>query len=254
VLVVGFVVVGLGGVGFRSVRRLWREAQELTNWKPGAFRRIIRAALKRRYAPPVWPWRNWLGPALRARRGRRIEDVYRSDAWLSRTLPMPYRSRLNNSLWYELSAAGLPELLRAEDGLGMAFSLESRLPFLDHRLVEFAFRLGFDEKIGGGWTKRILRRATQDLLPEEVRCRRRKLGFPGEYDDWFRAPKNAERVRAILLDPRCLQRGVLDPVRLRRDFDGKPKDEERLGLNAEMKWRLVAQELWFRAFIDPSPA
>ncbi|HLF10253.1 MAG TPA: asparagine synthase-related protein [Gammaproteobacteria bacterium] len=173
------------------------------------------------------------------------------NAWLSRTLAQRYKSRLNNALWHELSTSGLPELLRAEDALGMAFSLESRLPFLDHRLVELAFRLGFDEKIGGGWTKRVLRRATRGLLPDAVRLRRRKLGFPGEYKKWFSAPNNVEAIRAILLDARCLERGVLDAGRVRRDLGGtREKAAARIGADVETAWRLVAQDLWFRAFID----
>ncbi|MEO8467946.1 MAG: asparagine synthase (glutamine-hydrolyzing) [Gammaproteobacteria bacterium] len=241
--------------GVRAVPRLWREADELTNSRPGALKKLVRAALKRRYAPVVWPWRNRLGPALREQRAMPVDDMYRHEAWLSRTLPKPYRSRLNNSLWYELSMSGLPELLRAEDGIGMAFSLESRLPFLDHRLVEFAFRLGFDEKIADGWTKLILRRATRGLLPDEVRLRRRKIGFAGLYEDWLRTPPIVAKIRGILLDPRCLQRGVLDPRWLRREFDGKlEKVTARMGREVELKWRLVAQELWFRAFIDRAPA
>src|SRR5690348_16435520 len=65
----------------------------------------------------------------------------------------PYQSRLNNALWRELRYVGLPELLHADDAISMAFSLESRLPFLDHRLVEFCFSLQYDEKMSEGWTK-----------------------------------------------------------------------------------------------------
>lgn len=59
----------------------------------------------------------------------------------------------------------------------MAFSVESRLPFLDHRLVEFCFSLQYDEKVGDGWTKLLLRRATQELLPQRVDCVAASLDF-----------------------------------------------------------------------------
>jgi asparagine synthase (glutamine-hydrolysing) len=71
----------------------------------------------------------------------------------------------------------LPALLRYEDRNSMAFSVESRVPFLDHRLVEFAFALPSDIKFRGGYAKRVLRDAMQGILPEPVRMRARKMGF-----------------------------------------------------------------------------
>jgi asparagine synthase (glutamine-hydrolysing) len=73
--------------------------------------------------------------------------------------------------------SNLPALLRYEDRNSMAFSVESRVPFLDHRLVEFAFALPSDLKFRGGYTKRVLRDAMDGLLPEPVRMRARKMGF-----------------------------------------------------------------------------
>ncbi|WP_342740128.1 asparagine synthase (glutamine-hydrolyzing) [Bradyrhizobium sp. B117] len=73
--------------------------------------------------------------------------------------------------------SNLPALLRYEDRNSMAFSVESRVPFLDHRLVEFAFALPAHIKFRGGYTKRILRDAMQGLLPDPVRMRARKMGF-----------------------------------------------------------------------------
>ncbi|MBR1244191.1 asparagine synthase (glutamine-hydrolyzing) [Bradyrhizobium sp. AUGA SZCCT0274] len=73
--------------------------------------------------------------------------------------------------------SNLPALLRFEDRNSMAFSVESRVPFLDHRLVEFAFALPSDIKFRGGYAKRVLRDAMSGLLPEPVRMRARKMGF-----------------------------------------------------------------------------
>jgi asparagine synthase (glutamine-hydrolysing) len=73
--------------------------------------------------------------------------------------------------------SNLPALLRFEDRNSMAFSVESRVPFLDHRLVEFAFALPSAIKFRGGYAKRVLRDAMDGLLPEPVRMRARKMGF-----------------------------------------------------------------------------
>jgi asparagine synthase (glutamine-hydrolysing) len=70
----------------------------------------------------------------------------------------------------------------------MAHAIEARVPFLDHPVVEFSLALGNEHKIVGGDTKRVLRRAMKDVLPESVRERRDKLGFQTPEDIWFRGP------------------------------------------------------------------
>jgi len=78
----------------------------------------------------------------------------------------------------DLVSTSIPALLRYEDRSSMAFGIEARLPFLDYRLVEAAIALPASALIRGGFTKRILRDAVSDLLPESVTWRRDKLGFP----------------------------------------------------------------------------
>jgi len=85
-------------------------------------------------------------------------------------------------------ASNLQMLLHWEDRNSMAHSIEARVPFVDHRLVEFSLMLGNDHKIVGGDTKRVLRRAMQGILPESVRARRDKLGFSTPEEIWFRGP------------------------------------------------------------------
>ena len=107
----------------------------------------------------------------------------------------PYRSRVNNELWDELTTNGLPEILHADDALSMAFSVESRAPFLDHRLVELCFSLPYTDKIAGGWTKSILRRALADAVPAEILARRRKIGYSSPVTQWLRLDENWRDVR-----------------------------------------------------------
>lgn len=80
----------------------------------------------------------------------------------------------------------LPVLLRSEDRNSMAHSREARVPFLDHRLIEFAATLPSQLKLAGGETKVVLRRALGDLLPAEVLSRRDKLGFVTPEAEWLR--------------------------------------------------------------------
>ena len=76
----------------------------------------------------------------------------------------------------------LPAILNGEDRNSMAWAVESRLPFLDHRIVEFARSLPGDHLCRNGWTKAVLRKALEGFVPEEVLRRPRKLGLPGPFE------------------------------------------------------------------------
>jgi asparagine synthase (glutamine-hydrolysing) len=92
-------------------------------------------------------------------------------------------------------SSNLPMLLHWEDRNSMAHSVEARVPFLDHRLVEFNLALGNSHKIVRGDTKRVLRSAMKGILPEGVRNRRDKLGFATPEQVWFRGP-----LKGLILD------------------------------------------------------
>src|SRR5207247_1437384 len=85
----------------------------------------------------------------------------------------------------------LESLLHSEDRLSMAFSVESRVPLLDHRIVELAARAGFQRKAIPGRTKDLLRAAAQNIVPAEILGRRDKRGFPTPIEAWLRDPKLA---------------------------------------------------------------
>lgn len=80
----------------------------------------------------------------------------------------------------------LPSLLRYEDKSSMAFSVEARLPFLDHRLVEYIFSIPFDYLIKNGWTKYVLRESMKNKIPEDIRLRKGKLAFSVPQKRWFK--------------------------------------------------------------------
>ena len=80
----------------------------------------------------------------------------------------------------------LEHLLKYEDKNSMHFSLESRVPFLDYRLVEKSLALDPDKIIERGMTKSILRKSMKNILPEKIRQRKDKVGFETPQDDWFR--------------------------------------------------------------------
>ena len=106
---------------------------------------------------------------------------------------------IHSSLRRSVEQHSLPLYLRVEDRNSMAHSIETRLPFLDYRLVTLAMETGADWYLDGGWNKDALRKAMKGIIPDRVREREDKMGFPVSARDWFAGPLN-ETVRHALSD------------------------------------------------------
>jgi asparagine synthase (glutamine-hydrolysing) len=127
----------------------------------------------------------------------------------------------------------------------MSTSIESRVPFLDHELVEFAARLPERLKLTGFTTKRILREAVRGLLPDSI-LTRKKMGFPVPFGVWTANGWN-DVAREVLLDRRTRERGLTDPAAVTRLLDEHRNGTRRGG---DAIWALLNLELWYRTFID----
>jgi asparagine synthase (glutamine-hydrolysing) len=92
---------------------------------------------------------------------------------------------LNPSLMQEFHYTLLPTILRNYDRCSTAHGIEVRMPLMDYRIVTYAFSLPASSKIGGGYTKRILREAMAGMMPESIRLRRQKIGFNAPMIEWF---------------------------------------------------------------------
>jgi asparagine synthase (glutamine-hydrolysing) len=99
-----------------------------------------------------------------------------------------YMDAFDEMVHEEFFIRTLPSLLRNFDHASMMNSVEIRMPFMDYRLVELAFSLPYSSKIGGGFTKRILRDAMKDIMPESIRTRTFKVGLAAPTKDWFAGP------------------------------------------------------------------
>ena len=164
----------------------------------------------------------------------------RQNAWLDNS----DAEDILDKLLYADTKTYLHELLMKQDQMSMAASIESRVPFLDHRLAEFTARMPREMKVRGGTTKWILREAMKGLLPAEI-LERPKMGFPVPIGSWFRGPYK-HIVDEYILGPRAIERGIFDAGYIRslvaRHNSGENHDE-RL-------WSLVNFEIWQRRFID----
>lgn len=136
----------------------------------------------------------------------------------------------------------------------MAFSIEARVPYLDYRIVEFALALDPGYKIRHSWTKWVLRKAVEPLMPSSVTWRRSKLGYPTPFARWLREEPYRQQFHDLVLSSSLLHRELMTKESIQFYWD-----QHQAGA-ADRSWllyRLVTLELWYRQFIDrwaPAPA
>jgi len=142
----------------------------------------------------------------------------------------------------------LVELLMKQDQMSMAASIESRVPFLDHVLVEFTASIPAKYSTQGMAGKCILKAAVEDLLPSSI-VYRKKMGFPTPWAHWLQGSA-LDLLQQQLTEPRTLERGLFRPESIRRMFD-----EHKAGYrdHGNRIWRLLNLELWFRVCIEREP-
>jgi len=138
----------------------------------------------------------------------------------------------------------LQELLMKQDQMSMATSVESRVPFLDHKLVEFTAKMPDTMKLRGGTTKYILRESMKGVLPEKI-LSRRKMGFPVPIGSWFRGPFKSV-IDEYVLGERALSRGIFAPDFVRQLVSLHQAGED----HSERLWALLNFEIWLRRFFD----
>jgi asparagine synthase (glutamine-hydrolysing) len=217
-----------------ALRREMKEYDALHG--AGAARRILRPALRERV--PRW--------ARRLRGGGGVlwltEEFRRTTAEGAPPPPSGLRTSLRESQYLRM----LPHLLRQGDRIGMAFSREARLPFLDHRLVEFLHSLPDPMKLRGGTTKWALREAIRGLVPESVRNRHDKVGFAVPKAAWLRGALH-EVLNDTLLSKRVEERGIFEPKWIRFNLDRLDRGDD---MAAGPLWKAFLGETWLRVCID----
>lgn len=131
----------------------------------------------------------------------------------------------------------------------MAASVESRVPFLDHELVEFAATIPAQFKVRGLSGKRVLKNAVRDLLPDSI-LDRKKMGFPTPIRLWLRGPY-LDTVERLVLSPRSLDRSFFREKALETIFH---EHRTRSRDHTDRIWRLLCLEHWCRIFLDGESA
>lgn len=141
----------------------------------------------------------------------------------------------------------LEHLLKWGDRSSMAFSMETRQPFLDKDLVEYSLKIEDGAKIHNGYTKYILREVMQSIMPEPVRKRVDKKGFAVPQDEWFRTERFQKLVMDILQSDSFAERGYVIPEEAICLYKKHLAGEVNVSKDI---WKWINLELWFREFID----
>ncbi|MEC1719142.1 asparagine synthase (glutamine-hydrolyzing) [Schinkia azotoformans] len=150
-------------------------------------------------------------------------------------------SFLNKMLYFDLKVH-LPALLHVEDRTSMAVGLESRVPLLDHRIVELVAKIPPAIKFKNGEPKYLFKQVIKNIIPEEVLYRKDKMGFPVPLQKWYKN-KVGDYVKEILLDKRAQERGLFNI----KELEAKINNENDFG---RAIWGALSLELWFKTHID----
>ncbi len=159
--------------------------------------------------------------------------------------PLANDDPLNRKLYWDVTRDSIPALLHYEDRNSMAFGIEARVPLLDYRIVEFALGLPGELKIKGSTTKHFMRQALKDILPEAVRNRTDKMGYPTPLAVWLRGPLK-EQTQDFLRE-HVHRRSLYNRQAIERIWQ-----EHQTGA-ADHSWQIfrwIATEMWMQNFID----
>jgi asparagine synthase (glutamine-hydrolysing) len=154
---------------------------------------------------------------------------------------------LEKMLYVDTKSSLPDDLLLKADKMTMANSIELRVPFLDHKVVEFAAALPPDLKLRWFTTKYLAKKALSAQVPKEI-LQRRKAGFPVPYESWLRTDLKGW-LHEVLLDSRTLDRGYFEKVSIIRLVD----QNQRSGRYSKEIFSLAVLELWHRMFEAATP-
>ncbi len=161
-----------------------------------------------------------------------------------------YGGTLDEVLQNEILNSNLQALLHYEDRNSMAFSIESRVPFLDYRFAEYTASLPLNQKIRCGVTKYVLRNAIRGIVPEKIRTRMDKMGFVTPEEVWM-GDNLYEYVADVFNSDSFKQRKYWDADKVKEEF--RQYYLGKSGYSPEF-WRVLCAELWLRIFFDDNVA
>ena len=151
---------------------------------------------------------------LKIKEQKNVSDKYYNEEFLKNVKGTTIDNK-KGFQYNDVYRISLPALLRYTDRNSMAFSVESRLPFLDYRMVEFCAKLPLNKKIRNGYSKAIMRDAL--LMPTKIRKRKDKLGFVTPEDKWIR--ENKKEFKQMFMSENVRANRFIDVAHIIEDWD-----------------------------------
>ena len=156
--------------------------------------------------------------------------------------------RLVDRQIYDLKKTSVPALTHYEDRMSMANGIEIRLPFLDHRLVEFALKLPERHKLKSGWTKYILRKGIDKKLPADITWRKDKQGFLNPQAKWLKNEWKPIVKEHLSEDSLISTSGIINQMRLRDSYKHFCNDQNNIWYREI--FAPFSLEIWLRSNIE----
>ncbi|GAB4291606.1 MAG: amidotransferase 1, exosortase A system-associated [Myxococcota bacterium] len=179
-------------------------------------------------------------PQMRAR----LENSDPAAPFFSAFYRDTFRDELDSLLYVDFKVYLPGDNLLYTDKMGMAHSIEVRVPYLDNEMIDFAASLDPSCKLNGLRGKEVLRRAMVGILPREI-INRRKAGFTAPVRAWLR--NRGELLHTLFSDGAIKKRKIFEPAALNRLISDELSGRDDYGISL---WAFVMLELWFRTFID----
>ena len=151
-------------------------------------------------------------------------------------------------LYVSFHQTTLPTLLRNYDRYSMINGVEIRMPFMDHRLVAYAFSLPWMSKIRNGYNKAIVRDALSEIMPVEVAYRKTKVGFNSPMVDWFKGPMKTFFLETVA-SQEFKNNPIVDPVTTKEKIMKTINDPNTRFIDAVEAWKMISPFFWFKGFL-----
>jgi len=174
--------------------------------------------------------------------GSVFDTVYSPFDSFQQVFNKPGIETLVNKMSYFDLKGSLPALLHVEDRTSMAASIESRVPLLDHRIIEFMATVPDHIKFKNGNLKHLFKGVVENIVPKAIFDRKEKMGFPTPFDKWIKGEARSF-IRDILLSDQARQRGIYDMKQVENTIHNEHEF-------SRVVWGLLCMETWHRVFID----
>lgn len=168
------------------------------------------------YAPELYAKTVWFKSHLKPEKIHGLNNDF-SHTYGGKQSPFTEFNDLKSKLDYELTQQGVEKLLKFADRNSMAHSVEVRLPFLSHELVEFVFSLPSHHFLQDGWSKAILRNAMEGILPQKIVRRKDKIGFEAPHREWVKNSQLSDEIYAFkkyMIDENIIDETFSDPWKI----------------------------------------